>query len=746
LGEFQKPSKFNKNRVFGTALRLLLNGIIMDGNKVNEILKKISFLIIGYEDGDLMLLSELLDSLQDLESEMEGFHYSKKILNILKGFIYGLIRKTVIKDFLDRFSHGVDLLVKISNNVQNEDNENPENNLINEIESFIGGNEKYADNSNSAKTGKKHEGAKDNPEYIIKSEPFKIFIVEAEEKILEAQDLILDLEKNLTNKDDINKLFRIFHTVKGECGFLKILSLGELTHNIENLLDMVRNDEIENSGEVIDILFDGIDHSKNIIKSLREGNVDAFDMMTFGDLNEKMEAQIHKVKKNIGEILKEEGKLSETDVEDILLKQKENFYTKKFGAIALEEKLINNDDIESTLEKQKTGRTRTEQNHENDSIIKVKSSQINYLVDMIGELLIAENQLDDRDKNVIHLKKISKEIQLAAMQLRTVKIKNLFINMKRLIRDLSKKLDKNIEAALTGEELEIDRNLVEILEEPLVHLLRNSIHHGIESEEERVKKNKEAIGLIALSAERKGNNIVISVKDDGRGLDEEKILSKAISKSLITKEEANTLSRNEIFDFIFLPGFSTAESVDSVSGRGVGMDIVKNVVNSSRGKIVIQSERDKYTEISLVFPLSMAIIDGMIVKAQDTNFIIPVSNIIESIRLEKGMIHRVQDEDNVIKLRQHIIPIIRLKDFFNMGDVLAGEMLLAVIIESREKQYAFIVNEIIAKKEIVIKPLSSKFKKLQGISSGTILPGGKIGFILDIDQIVEISGGIQNIN
>jgi two-component system chemotaxis sensor kinase CheA len=311
--------------------------------------------------------------------------------------------------------------------------------------------------------------------------------------------------------------------------------------------------------------------------------------------------------------------------------------------------------------------------------------------------------------------------------------------MKRLIRDLSKKLDKNIDLEMTGEELEIDRNLVEILEEPLVHLLRNSIHHGIENRSERIGKNKPDTGKITLTAERKGNNIVISVKDDGKGLDEEKILKKALEKGLVSKDKIKTINKNEIFEFIFLPGFSTAEKVDNVSGRGVGMDIVKTVVASSRGKIEIMSEKDMFTEISLIFPLSMAIIDGMIVKIYDTHFIIPVSNIIESIELDKNMIYKVQNEDNVINLRQRIIPIIWLKDFFNMNDILDDGKILAVITESRDKQYAFIVNDIIAKKEIVIKPLSSKFRNLPGISSGTILPGGKIGFILDIDRIVETS-------
>ena len=720
--------------------------VFMNNDKIGELLKKVSFLIIGYEDGDLMAISDMMDILDEIETETGSFKYPVAIIRILKGFLNSIIHKEVINGFIDKFSYGIDLLSKLIDHIYNNNNdENPDELLKNDMEMYLSENESKANDTGHKEMKKSEKNiskTSENPGLIINSEPFKIFLVEADEKLLEAQELILDLEKKLSDKEIINKLFRIFHTIKGECGFLRLASLGELTHNLENLLDLVRSDEIENSQNIIDILFSGIDYSKSILKSLKEGNITVFNGITFDDLNESINLEIHRVKKNIGEILQDDGVLSETDVIKILQKQKESNFTKKFGEIAIEENFIKQEEITNSLDKQKKSDVTGEHiKDRSDTIIKVKSSQINFLVDMIGELLIAENQLDDRDKTVIQLKKISKEIQLAAMQLRTIKVKNLLINMKRLVRDLSKKLGKEIEMDLIGEDLEIDRNLVEMLEEPLVHLLRNAIHHGIETDKERKEKGKNPSGKIMLSAERRGNNVAISVRDDGKGLNEDRILKKALEKKLVSNERIQNLSKNEIFEFIFVPGFSTAESIDNVSGRGVGMDIVKNVVTSSRGKIDIKSEKDKFTEISLIFPLSMAIIDGMIVKIQDTHFVIPVNNIIESIQIDKQMVYKVQNDNNVINLRQQIIPIINLREFFEMDDVMKNEVLLAVITESREKQYAFLVNDIIAKKEIVIKPLNSKFKKLSGISSGTILPGGKIGFILDIDRIIETSCG-----
>jgi two-component system, chemotaxis family, sensor kinase CheA len=709
-------------------------------DKLYKLLNETSMAILNYEDGDMMLASEMIDKMRTVKSELASFKFSLSIASSIINILHRKIRDGILINFSEMMTTGLDLLSKLLKIITESGEEQIDEYLKNEIEGFIKNiNELNTedDNKTSGHKASNSESSKDNPNLIINSEPFKIFLVEADERILEAQDLILNLENDMKNKDIINKLFRIFHTIKGECGFLRLASMGELTHSLENLLDMVRNDEIENNPEIIEILFKGIDKAREILLLLKDGDITVFNRIVLEDMNSSIAEQTHKVKKNIGEILLDEGKLSETEVMQILQKQKEMNFTKKFCEIAKDDNLITEEDINETLDKQK--KVPGVLHEKTDTIIKVKSSQINFLVDMIGELLIAENQLDDKEKSVIQLKKISKEIQIAAMQLRTIKVKNLFINMKRLIRDLSKKLDKNIEVELIGEELEIDRNLVEMLEEPLVHLLRNSVWHGIENESERVLMKKEPAGRITISAERKGNNVVISVRDDGKGLNEDKILSKAMEKSLVTKERAKTLTKSEILDFIFLPGFSTAEAVDKVSGRGVGMDIVKTVVGTSRGKIEIQSEKNEFTEISLIFPLSMAIIDGMIVKTEDTHFIIPVSNIIESIQVEKNMIYKVQNEDNVINLRQKIIPIVSLREFFNMDEVLKKDVILAVIVESRGKNFAFIVNDIIAKKEIVIKPLNAKFKNLKGISSGTILPGGMIGFILDIDQIIETS-------
>jgi len=714
----------------------------MNLGEIEMILKKISIKMLDYVDGDLLLISDNYDEINNLKKYFKNYIPTTNILNILSSLFKRILKGEQIKYFENIYSSGIDLLSKIINYLKQSGSKKKKlDKLIeDDISKYEKQNKKYLFVENIAEQ-EDNNSLKVEKEYnlSINSESFKIFIVEAEEKIVKAQDYILNLEKDMKNKELLNNIFRIFHTIKGECGFLKLASLGELSHNLETLLDLLRNDEIENNSEIIDIILDGIDYANSMLAALKVGNITVFNEIDLDDFLKKINEQTKKAKTSIGEILKEEGKLSDEDLFKILQKQKESSFTKKFGEIALNEEILSESELEEVLKKQKTEyKGEGKKTEIIDPIIKVKASQINFLVDMIGELLIAENQLEEKDKDVTQIKKVTREIQMAAMQLRTVKINSLFINMKRLVRDVAKKINRNVGMETIGEELDIDRNLVEILNEPLIHILRNSVHHGIEPEKERIKKGKNPVGEIILSAERRGNSIVISIKDDGKGIDEDSIIKKAVSKGLITKEKASIITKNEIYDLIFMPGFSTSEAVDKVSGRGVGMDIVKTSVTSARGKIEIKSEKDQFTEISLFFPLSMAIIDGMIVKVQDIFFVIPVLNIIESLQVNEDMIYSIKEGTKVIDLREEVIPVIELTDFFNIEKVHNHKRMLTVIIEDRENKYALLVDEIIAKKEIVIKPLSSKFKELKGISSGTILSGGKIGFIIDMDKIVEI--------
>ncbi|MBN1411745.1 MAG: chemotaxis protein CheA [Spirochaetales bacterium] len=733
----------------------------MDLKKAEGILENISFLALDYTEGDLLAVNRLMDEITLFQKTLEKDEIINALAAVILGILGKLAKGSVISNSREAIVEGIDLFTKvIAERMRGGKSVLPPA-LSGHVDTY---RQKFkdTDGQQEKKTAAKTAGKKPLPgekqKAIIKSEAFRIFLVETDEKLIAAQDKILSLEKDPGNRTTITDLFRIFHTIKGESGFLRLASFGELAHSLENILDLLRSGELEVGREIIDILLAGIDCANEILANHKQGNLTVLDSTSLTELKHLIEEQIQAVKSSLGGILVNEGKLTDADVVSILQLQKESSFTKKFGEIAVEQSYISQDDIESSLEKQKS-RVMGELA---DPIIKVKASQINFLVDMVGELIISENQLDESDRRVVQLKKITREIQNAAMQLRTIKVKNLFAKMRRVLRDLSVRLDKSIDLETLGDDLEIDRDLVERLEEPLVHLLRNAAGHGIESGKDRLAKGKPETARIFLKGERRGNNIVITVEDDGRGLDREAIVKKAVSMKMITAGEAENLSDNDVYKLIYKDGFSTAEKVDLVSGRGVGMDIVRNVVASAKGKIEVETEKGKFTRFGLVFPLSTAIIDGMIVRSASTSLIIPVHNIIESLEITDNSVASVTGKAMVVNLRSEMIPLVELNSFF-MTDQHSGngkgeqmekegrsvqealrsgqkERRLGVIVENSEKKkYALLVDEIIAKKEVVIKSLGQKFRHLKGISSGTVLHGGKIGFVMDIDQVVSIS-------
>jgi len=697
-------------------------------------LKRISMTMMDFCDGDLLFLSDLSDNLLNFRNNYNSESRAYSIISFTIQKIDKDIKGEAIPALQDIITDGLDLLARI---VEDEDSELKQH-LAEEIDEYLNGTKEYNLSALSVEQEAQNVCDKLEPKSLnqsdsvkqishdisvdMDSDTFKVFISESKSRINECEELLMDLESDLTNKEIIALLFRIYHTIKGESGFLKIYKLGEFTHNIENLLDMIRNNELENSTEITDILFKGTDYLKEIIAALDLKNMDTFERIDLNAYLQTIENAVSGTKESIGTILQREKILSDQEIKEIADKQQQEGYLEKFGEIALNDKYIDKETLDATLNKQKADikeKTKT-----GDTFIKVKSSQINYLVDMIGELLITENQLED--KNIDKLKKITMQIQDAAMTLRTVKVRSLFINMKRVVRDLSKQKGKNIEVELIGEDLEIDRNLVDSLEAPLTHMLRNSVGHGIELK-----------GKITLMAARRGNNIVISIIDDGKGLDKEKILNKAVSKGLILESRAGSLSNSEIFDFIFKPGFSTAAVVDDVSGRGVGMDVVLTTVSSMRGRIKVDSSPGKGTKIDLIYPLSMAIIDGMIIRLEKDFYIIPVTEIIECLKINMSELYTVNGTERVMKLREEIIPVVDLHTFFNKETDKDRDFTLAVVIEKDSKKYTFLADEVIAKKEVVIKPLGAKFKKLKGISSATVLPGGKIGLIINIEDLLN---------
>ena len=569
---------------------------------------------------------------------------------------------------------------------------------------------------------------------------------------------LMDLEQDPSDLETINAIFRPFHTVKGVSGFLNFNKINKLAHISENLLDKARNGEISIDGEIVDIILESVDMLKGMIENVQasldtgtplEGDIDT------EQLTAKIEHFLAKIEgvgdKPLGEILIEKGTVSESDVKEVLDIQKEQD-GKKIGEILVEQKKVKTKEVVSALRDQK-GFGRPPALH-----VKVDTGKLDNIVDMVGELAIAQSMLRQnelimasRDRNldqtVSQLNLITSGLQKTAMSLRMVPIKSTFQKMLRLVRDLARKAGKEAQLVMSGEDTEIDRNIVEEMYEPMVHMIRNSIDHGLELPEEREAVNKPRQGTIYLRAYHKGGDIVVEIEDDGRGLNREKILEKALSSGLIKEDEK--LTDGQIDNLIFHPGLSTAEKITDISGRGVGMDVVKSrIVEKLRGRVDVQSTPDKGSTVYIRLPLTLAIIDGMIVKVGGERYVIPTLTIQESFRPERTECHTLKGEAEVIMFRDHLVPLIRLNQLFGLnGNSLSNGIdspvweKLVVVVENQEKRRCLLVDELIGQEEIVIKNLGGALKNIKGVAGGAIMGDGKISLILDIAGILDIYSG-----
>lgn len=380
------------------------------------------------------------------------------------------------------------------------------------------------------------------------------------------------------------------------------------------------------------------------------------------------------------------------------------------------------------------------------SFLKIDSMKLDELFDSIGELVIAQNYLGENakikavkdaevTKTIENLSKITKLIQNRVMGLRMIPIRDTFEKMKRVARDSSKKVNKPIHLILEGEDTEIDKTMVEALSDPLIHIIRNSIDHGIESSPaERIKAGKSEEGIVTLSAYHKGGNIIIEVRDDGRGINKQKVYQKAIERGLIKADEE--LSDSQIYGLIMQAGFSTADVISDISGRGVGLDVVRNAIEGVRGKVDVVSSEGVGSTFSIVLPLTLAIIDGMIVRCSDKIFIIPTLSIIESFRPQQEAVHVAGGKEEFVQLRSELLPIIRLNKTLMLDKAMPHPWESTLVcIENDKGKFALLVDELVGRQQVVIKTLGEFFAKTEGVSGGAVMGNGEVALILNVEEL-----------
>ncbi len=564
-----------------------------------------------------------------------------------------------------------------------------------------------------------------DPNDLITDELKKQFVNESLELLDQLEQDLIILEKNPDNTENLQSAFRALHSIKGNAGFMNYRDINEIAHQAETLFDLARSDELVLQTQQFSLILKIVDFIRSAIEGLAEGKppiipgkFGLIDLLRGISDKVKPQEEPQQEKPETKTAAKEDKKKPEKPE-----KPEEATASKKSG--------------------KKIG-----------EVIRVDVEKLNRLMDLVGEIVIAESmvshhpdlagmELEGFEKAIAYLQKNVRDLQDLATSMRMIPLSGLFGKMKRLVRDISMKKKREVELVVSGGETEVDRSVIEHISDPLVHILRNSIDHGIEEREERLKKGKPAQGIISLEAKRVGGEIWITIEDDGQGLNKEKIIKRAKEKGILGENE-ESLNDDQIYNLIFRPGFSTAEKVTNISGRGVGMDVVKKNVEKIRGRIDITSEFGKGTTINLKIPLTTAIVDGMLMRVEDSLYAIPTLDIRESLQVHTEQIIDLVDGQEVVKVREQLVPVIRLQELHNkMGAMRPLEEGIVVVTESTGKAVGFLVDEIVGQQQLVIKPLPHYIGKLHGVSGCAVLGNGNICLILDLASMVKIAESIK---
>ena len=448
--------------------------------------------------------------------------------------------------------------------------------------------------------------------------------------------------------------------------------------------------------------------------------------------------------KPLGEILVESGVVSRETLNEALAQQK------RVGEILIEQHAASPQQVEQALQKQRKMEAAAQSKKTDTASIRVDTDKIDKLINLVGELVITQSMLSDLGarfemsqmpvllERMAQLERNTREIQERVMGIRMLPIGTAFNRFPRLVRDLSAKAGKKIQLVLSGEETELDKTVIESISDPLTHLVRNSADHGLEPPDERLDNNKPEVGTIRLNAYHEGGSICITVEDDGRGLNREKIIAKAVKQGLIA--EHDKLSDDQIWGLIFKPGFSTADKVTDISGRGVGMDVVKRNIESLGGTVSIKTTTGQGTTFTLKLPLTLAIIEGMTVRVGRETYIVPLLSILESIQPKQGSVKTVVGRGELIDVRGSYLPVIRLHEVFALQpEHTEPTKGILLILETEGERVAIMVDEILGQQQVVIKSMEQNFRKVEGVAGATILGNGTVGLILDVRGLLEIA-------
>jgi two-component system chemotaxis sensor kinase CheA len=673
------------------------------------------------------------------------------------------------------------------------------------------------------------------------SQYLSMFMDESKEHLQAINANLLQLEDNPEDISLVQEVFRSAHTLKGMSASMGFEDIASLTHEMENVLDMVRNGQMRINGTIMDVIFESVDALERMVQSIEDGGDGKLDVSR---IVKKLEEIVHGDQKSFTLDLPEDTSIGLDDYQLTVLKQSLNagftvyniivtidktcilkaaraymvfnrleengeiiktvpptedieqeqfdesftiFYVSEASFKEIEQSINSISEISSvtikslsldelspgasyitsaaeeiaatltapapatqnevsTNTKEPIRATTNAKKPAANKTIRVDIERLDTLMNLFSELIIDKGRLEqlsreiernDLTETTEHLSRISGNMQDLMLKLRMVPIDQVFNRFPRMIRDLAKDLNKNVNLVITGSETELDRTVVDEIGDPLVHLLRNAVDHGLERPEERTKQGKSDTGTLSLRAFHSGNHVFIEIQDDGKGIDRTRILTKALERNIVTADQAEKMADQEVYQLLFASGFSTAETISDISGRGVGLDVVRSKIEALGGSVTVDSVMGKGTTFSVQLPLTLSIISAMLVVLAQERYAVPLSSVVETLNCKRSDIINVHGQ-TIIRLRDKLIPIIPIEQWFNIpmsNENVEGDIEL-MIIQKGSKWGAMIVDSFIGQQEIVIKPLGSYFGSIKGVSGATILGDGQVALIIDTNDLI----------
>ncbi|MDA8112216.1 MAG: chemotaxis protein CheA [Nitrospiraceae bacterium] len=612
------------------------------------------------------------------------------------------------------------------------------------------------------------------------------FLQEASEMLEGLDNYFVQLENNPEDRTLLNEIFRTAHSIKGSAGFIGLNRIVEVAHHAENVLNQLRTGNMRAEPAVVDIILESMDALKVLVNEVRTGEQADVDI---DGINMKLDLLLQWGEDTHSETPGEEAGGADSEMASAVREEKvlDTRAMPKEEASLEESSLPETSAVPPPLPPSppspppvshpgpqvvRPASSREEAQNaeagspkgaegggggEADQTIRVEISRLDSVMNLVGELVLGRNRLvklsgdidgvtdfERRIKEVAEaisqLNRVTTDLQTAVIKTRMQPIKKVLGKFPRMVRDLSRKMGKSIRLELSGEETELDKSVIEEIGDPLVHIIRNSIDHGIEMPDDRIAQGKDPEGVVRISAYQEGNSIVIEISDDGRGIDAEKIRRKAVEKGIITEADAMRLTDSEAVNIIFMPGFSTAEKVTDVSGRGVGMDVVRTNINKINGSVEISTQKGAGSTFTIRLPLTIAIIQALMVTIGPETYAIPLASVVETVKITEKDIKTLSGSE-VLNLRQQVLPLIRLRDEFKVPHQGDGtgipEGQYVVVVQVGSKNLGLVVDRLPYQEEVVIKSMGQILSGIRGLAGATITGDGRVVIILDVGEILQ---------